>query len=257
MALDLKKLEKAVTLADGKLRARCPACAEKGQDKTGEHLRVYPDGRFGCCVFPKDREHRKRIFALAGERGPKTIQVRIAAAKSAGPVQSGILGRLGRLFPTLASVAVPRDARDGVGEVQPRTVNGQPSGTPGTGSTNSKPETARGDCLPAWESGDSGTPGTGLQYSRACTKKVPSEEGENVYTLKGFRGGVPGVPEREGANQPPESAGEGWLPYFNQSGDLMIPLDTPPRYRWWQGGQDIDVTLAEVRSWQEKQQGED
>lgn len=249
MALDLKKLEKAVRLADGKLRARCPACAEKGQDKTGEHLRVYPDGRFGCCVFPQDREHRKRIFILAGERGPKTIQVRIAAAKSAGPVQSGILGRLGQLFPTPVSIAPLRDAGDGVGEVQARTVNRQPSGTPGTGSANSKREFAGEGFLPLWEQGPPGTSGTGLQNSRACTNKVPSEEGEKVYPLKGFRGGVPGVPEREGANQPPEAAAEdGRLPYLNRSGDLMIPLDTPARYRWWQGGQDIDATLAETKA---------
>ena len=34
--------------------------------EAGEHLRIYPDGRFGCCVHPKDGDHRKRIFALVG-----------------------------------------------------------------------------------------------------------------------------------------------------------------------------------------------
>src|SRR5512140_1333433 len=67
MSLDVKKLEKVRELANGVTQARCPACAEGGGDKRGEHLRIYPDGRYGCCVHPKDGEHRKRIFALAGD----------------------------------------------------------------------------------------------------------------------------------------------------------------------------------------------
>jgi len=61
------KLEKARTLSNGVIQARCPACAKSGSDTAGEHLRVYPDGRFGCCVHPKDREHRRQVFALAGD----------------------------------------------------------------------------------------------------------------------------------------------------------------------------------------------
>lgn len=66
MSLDTSKLETVRELPGGIVQARCPACAEGGHDRTGEHLRIYPDGRFGCCVHPKDKEHRKRIFALAG-----------------------------------------------------------------------------------------------------------------------------------------------------------------------------------------------
>ena len=47
-----------------------------GTDRKGEHLRISPEGKFGCCVFPGDREHRKRIFALAGDHGPKGIRVK-------------------------------------------------------------------------------------------------------------------------------------------------------------------------------------
>src|SRR5437899_1085756 len=68
MSLDVAKLEKVRELAGGIVQARCPACAEGGGDRKGEHLRVYADGRFGCCVHPKDGEHRKRIFALAACR---------------------------------------------------------------------------------------------------------------------------------------------------------------------------------------------
>ena len=90
MSLDLNKLEHLLELAGGAKQARCPACAESGQDRKGEHLRIYPDGRFGCCVYPKDHEHRKRIFALAGERGRRAIQVRVVAAKPIAPIQCGI-----------------------------------------------------------------------------------------------------------------------------------------------------------------------
>src|SRR5215471_15600559 len=100
MSLDRKKLEKVRDLANGGLQAQCPACAEVGQDRKGEHLRISPDWKFGCCVFPGDRKHRSRIFALAGEHQPRTIKVRVAAAKTGEPVQLDLLGRLGRVFST-------------------------------------------------------------------------------------------------------------------------------------------------------------
>jgi hypothetical protein len=50
--------------------ARCPACAELGSDKSGEHLFIAEAGRgpFGCIAFagPAGEEHRKRIWELAG-----------------------------------------------------------------------------------------------------------------------------------------------------------------------------------------------
>ena len=67
-ALDLSKLEKAKHTEGGIIIARCPACAEQGHDKTGEHLSVWPSGKFACVQFsgPEGSEHRKRIFALVG-----------------------------------------------------------------------------------------------------------------------------------------------------------------------------------------------
>ena len=100
MSLDRTKLQKVRDLANGGFQAQCPACAEVGQDRKGEHLRISPEGKFGCCVFPGDRKHRTRIFALAGEHGPKAIRVRVASAKTAEPMQLDLLGRLGRVFST-------------------------------------------------------------------------------------------------------------------------------------------------------------
>lgn len=63
--LDPSKLE-AVKQRGEKTIARCPACAEAGADNAGEHLVIYPSGKFGCCACPGDAEHRRRIFTLAG-----------------------------------------------------------------------------------------------------------------------------------------------------------------------------------------------
>jgi hypothetical protein len=103
MSLDVRKLEKVRELADAVIQARCPACAEGGHDRKGEHLRIFPDGRFGCCVNTKDREHRKRIFALAGDRTPGRLTVRVAAATSKPPATS-VKASLAASFGTLGTV---------------------------------------------------------------------------------------------------------------------------------------------------------
>jgi hypothetical protein len=113
MSLDISKLENVRTLY-GKITARCPACAQAGHDQTRNHLIVRVDGRFGCVVYPGDspdaREHRKRIFALCGNREIKPLAVRgsrlgrlgraAGSHSSSEAVKKGLLGRLGRLFQT-------------------------------------------------------------------------------------------------------------------------------------------------------------
>lgn len=65
--LDHAKLEH-VRSRGAKLIARCPACAELGADKTGNHLLIGEDGRYTCINYRGSEgiEHRKRIHALAG-----------------------------------------------------------------------------------------------------------------------------------------------------------------------------------------------
>lgn len=65
MSLDLSKLEKVKARQD-RIIARCPACWEMGNDASGNHLVIWPDGRFGCSVFPDDKSHRQIIAKLAG-----------------------------------------------------------------------------------------------------------------------------------------------------------------------------------------------
>ena len=81
MSLEIAKLENVRTRGDKKT-ARCPACAKAGHDQKGEHLVINEDGSFGCVVYPGDspdaRAHRKRIFALCGNRETKPLVVRPA-----------------------------------------------------------------------------------------------------------------------------------------------------------------------------------
>lgn len=71
MPLDLSKL-KMVKTRPGKTIAQCPACAETGADKKGEHLAIFPGpgDPFDCIAFQGEdaqaREHRRRIHELAG-----------------------------------------------------------------------------------------------------------------------------------------------------------------------------------------------
>jgi hypothetical protein len=65
--IDVTRIEKGRRKEDGWV-GRCPACAEGGADTTGNHLRVWGDGRFACVVNTgrEGSAHRKRIFALIG-----------------------------------------------------------------------------------------------------------------------------------------------------------------------------------------------
>lgn len=69
MSLDLTRLEKIRPKGDG-FTARCPACAEAGLDRKGNHLwsRDRAGKVYGCTVNPKPggKEHRRQIHALAG-----------------------------------------------------------------------------------------------------------------------------------------------------------------------------------------------
>ena len=110
MSLNISKLEN-IRKHSGKITARCPACAEAGHDRKGEHLVINADGSFGCVVYPGDsvdaKAHRKRIFALRGDRKIKPLIVRspsvgrlgrVNQSQSAGqPLKTGLLGRLGRV----------------------------------------------------------------------------------------------------------------------------------------------------------------
>jgi hypothetical protein len=115
MSLDISKLQN-LRMRGEKTTARCPACAESGGDKKGEHLIINPQGHFGCVVYAGNgaeaKEHRRRIFALCGDRKIKPLVIYLAEETAASgrsgrpfqshseeaPIKTGLLGRLGRVF---------------------------------------------------------------------------------------------------------------------------------------------------------------
>lgn len=233
MSLNLNKLEKVRDVGGGMIHARCPACAEGGHDRTGEHLRIYPDGRFGCCVHPKDREHRKRIFALAGERSPRRGIVVRVSAKQPATIQRELLGRLGRVFESPKN----SDASDGANRVETEVEEVR---TARTNETESNGETLELFRTPR-------TPSSLLPRVRE-----EKEEIDHICT-KEFCSPVRSVRSSEGKSNPPKKER---LPFFTSDGTLSIPFDSPERYHWWKGGQSVAQTIAELRERKENHASE-
>jgi hypothetical protein len=209
VSLQFSRLEKARELSGGTVQARCPACAETGQDRTGEHLRIYPDGRFGCCVHPKDRDHRKRIFALAGDTSPRAFQVRVAGKKS-NPV------------PALS-------VKDSLSNYVR---------TPRTGKSKSD-SAAEGFCEAHLSFRTGRTP-----VSNPCAHRRENEiQDTDIYTCKDFESGVLSVLGCDGQTNPPKER----LPYFTPGGTLVIPFEAPEKFHWWKGRQSVSATVTQLR----------
>jgi len=107
MALNLNRLEKVKKGPGGGQRARCPACASKGEDKQGQHLYIRADGKFGCAKYPKNKEHRSLIAKLAGDRkgggslGKQPIRIAIKPFKAQKHIPKGYFGTDGTPFSNL------------------------------------------------------------------------------------------------------------------------------------------------------------
>lgn len=43
-----------------------------------------------------------------------------------------------------------------------------------------------------------------------------------------------------------EEAAQGARPYLDENGDLVVPSDCPPEYRWWAGGRSMGEILVEL-----------
>jgi hypothetical protein len=240
MPLDLQKLENVVELGDDGMRARCPACGEGGGDRKGEHLRIYPDGRFGCCVAAGDREHRKRIFALAGKRDRNAIELHITPVRSSEPILSGIWGRLGGLFPRQEQNVVTQEPLTTQG------CDGTP-GTLGTGPVKSKRNPTH-ETLAFEDLGTLGTPAENSHVER----RVITPMNAHPKTPIDFSEGVPSVLESQETEEPHENVGKpGQIPYLTPDGTLVIPFDAPERYHYWNGGQSVRDTMAELQCTQE------
>lgn len=226
MSLDVKRLEKVRELAGGMLQARCPACAAEGGDRAGEHLRIYPDGRFGCCVHPKDGEHRKRIFALAGDKIPRSFTVKVAVLRSvASPARSvtASLADFGRTLRTAVCDSISSEV-------------------------NASQVSQASECLDGQTIRTLRTP---LSIPYAYAREESSIRCDDTHTCKEAREGVLSVLatedwKRRHPNAPIDGDGRP-LPYLGRDGRLVIPFDSDVRFHWWNGGQELEETLAEVK----------
>jgi len=84
--LDNSKLKHVHRLRD-KTVAQCPACAAAGMDQHGNHLVVFPDGRYGCVANPGDHDHRKRIWQLVGLKGVIPPSTGLITFRHPAPIQ--------------------------------------------------------------------------------------------------------------------------------------------------------------------------
>lgn len=222
MGLQIDLLEKARTTGGGRIQARCPACAEGGGDTSGEHLIIYPDGRFGCCVNPDDKQHRKRIFALVGRK--KSLPV-ITARPPPRTVRQSI-----RVEMTPMKLPVPLTKPEPDPKLPvPRLksgINPPLIGTLGTlGTPFSNPR--------------------GYSGQKSITYAPYSHEGKILPVPS-----VPSVPkpsdEKDSETPVPSVPNHSPKPYIDTDGNLRIPFDSAARYHWWKGGQSIAETLREV-----------
>jgi len=107
MGLDTSRLEKVRRRGSNTI-ARCPACAEAGNDRNGEHLFINAKGQFGCVLYPgaDGQEHRQRIFELAGIKDIPGTEFEVrkpqAGKKEVSVIQKDVLGHLGRFSQTHA-----------------------------------------------------------------------------------------------------------------------------------------------------------
>ena len=142
MSLNTEKLEN-VKHKELCISARCPACAERGNDNKGNHLFLDEQGRFSCVIYPAEIgiEHRKRIFELVGikdgndkpysSQQNKVIKVKKVERNTGKVIKSNILGHLGRVNQTHARKEKndtkdsinKKDSEKGVPSV-PNTENG-------------------------------------------------------------------------------------------------------------------------------------
>jgi len=220
MGLQIDLLEKARTTGGGRIQARCPACAEEGGDTKGEHLIIYPDGRFGCCVHPGDKQHRKRIFALAGEATKRQVKP-VVVVRKASATQSARQWKVVNVAMSPLQPPLSHDPKLPVPSVPEAESGGSlsPVGTLGTPFLNPRALQEK----------------TGHTHIHTYgSLEHPSQASQPTSNGEDFKLPVPSVP-----NHSPK-------PYIDTDGNLRIPFDSAARYHWWKGGQSVDETLREV-----------
>lgn len=86
MPLDRQKLD-IVREENGCIYARCPACAELGEDRKKQHLVIFEDGAYYCHKYGDDDEHKQRIWQLAGLHNKKQNGALVAIPRYLPPTR--------------------------------------------------------------------------------------------------------------------------------------------------------------------------
>ena len=84
-----------------------------------------------------------------------------------------------------------------------------------------------------------------MKYQVIGTIKVSTKSG--VRELKS--GYLVALPENMAKNLLEQGRIKAIVPYFDLDGSLVIPFTSDPRFHYWNGGQSIEKTEEEVRSW--------
>jgi len=84
MSLDVSSLKKVKRRGDT-ITAQCPACAEAGHDRTGNHLTIFASGKWSCVVYPGNREHNHRIWELCGGAEPNLRNPKVEKPHRSSP----------------------------------------------------------------------------------------------------------------------------------------------------------------------------
>jgi hypothetical protein len=114
--LDLSRAENVKRTA-GKITFRCPACAEQGADRAGNHGVIMASGKWGCVAHAGDVEHRRRMAELLGESTlprlavPAPLPPRRGAPQFPSDLRAPTIGehstiQIQRGFPTFAGLEI-------------------------------------------------------------------------------------------------------------------------------------------------------
>lgn len=69
--IDIEKLESKISQGDGSFICACPQCRSEGKDRSGNHLRVWPNLAFHC-IIDGSKEHNAGILQLVGTESDGT-----------------------------------------------------------------------------------------------------------------------------------------------------------------------------------------
>jgi hypothetical protein len=154
----------------------------------------------------------------------------VAAAKAAGPIQGGILGRLGR-------AAVSAD----YGRQNADAIENCPDGSDGAAAVQTEFEEVRTARTGEMESEEISAEESRTARTGYSLLTRNANEPSTIWQLKEFAD-----PVRSVRVLAAPAVDKPRLPHLLSDGTLVIPFSSPERYFWWKGGQSVRQTKQEL-----------